>query len=104
MQISSLAPVFLALVSVSSLVPNAHADGPTPYPAQTDEAAWPGKGPIRCFEWMVSNRASFWKQRDRDQGAVVFVGDSLTGGWKPAVIAEKFPGLRVANRGIGGDT
>jgi len=80
------------------------ADGPTPYPQTADEAAWPGKGPIRCFDWMKDNRQAFWKNRSRDTGAVVFVGDSLTAGWKPEFLAQKFPGLRIANRGIGGDT
>lgn len=94
----------LLLVLTAFLLPDTRADGPTPYPDAKDEAAWPGQGPIRCFEWMVSNRAAFWKQRSRDQGAVVFVGDSLTAGWKPEVLAEKFPGLKIANRGIGGDT
>ena len=76
------------------------AAGPTPYPAKPE--AWPGKGVIRTFGWMNDNRAFFWKSRDKDQGAVVFAGDSLTGGWKDPAAA--FPGLKVANRGIGGDT
>lgn len=92
---------FLVLLAFSAA---SRADGPTPYPDPKDEAAWPGKGPIRCFPWMVDNRKAFWQRRDRDQGAVVFVGDSLTGGWKPELLAEKFPKLRIANRGIGGDT
>lgn len=78
------------------------ADGPTPFPDAKDEAAWPGKGPIRVFGWMVDNRKYFWTQREKDQGAVVFVGDSLTGNW--TTLAQAFPGLKVANRGIGGDT
>ncbi len=76
-------------------------DGPTPYPDPKDEAAWPGQGPIRVFGWMVDNRNYFWTQREKDQGAVVFIGDSLTGNWRQ--MAEAFPGLKVANRGIGGD-
>lgn len=78
------------------------ADGPTPYPEAKNEAAWPGKGPIRSFPWMVDNRKYFWTQREKDQGAVVFVGDSLTGNWQ--TLAQSFPSLKVANRGIGGDT
>ena len=79
------------------------ADGPTPYPDAKDEKAWPGVGPIRTFGWMVDNRAHFWKQRDKDQGAVVFAGDSLTGNWNGKKLAAAFPKLKVANRGIGGD-
>jgi lysophospholipase L1-like esterase len=77
-------------------------DGPTPYPDPKNEAAWPGKGPIRSFDYMVGERKAFWARRPQDQGAVVFVGDSLTGGWKK--LAQDFPKLKVANRGVGGDT
>jgi hypothetical protein len=57
-------------------------DGPTPYPDPRNEALWPGKGPIRSFGFQVGERQAHWKNRQRDQGAIVFVGDSLTGGWK----------------------
>lgn len=78
------------------------ADGPSPFPNDKDEAAWLGKGPIRSFGWMVDNRNYFWTQREKDQGAVVFIGDSLTGNWE--TLAQSFPDVKVANRGIGGDT
>lgn len=81
----------------------AEQHAPTPYPDPKNEAAWPGTGPIRCFDWMTQNRAAFWKQRAADQGAIVFVGDSLTGGWKATDFKAAFPGMKVANRGIGGD-
>jgi lysophospholipase L1-like esterase len=80
------------------------ADGPTPYPDPKDTAAWPGKGPIRCFGWMVDNRKAFWAHRDKDQGKIVLAGDSLTGGWNARVLAESLGGFQFANRGIGGDT
>jgi len=89
------------LCAVTSAAPLMAADGPTPYPDAKNEAAWPGTGPIRLFQWMVDNRAWFWTQRSQDQGAVVFVGDSLTGNWKD--LATNFPGMHIANRGIGGD-
>jgi lysophospholipase L1-like esterase len=95
--LSCLLATFLAPIGIA-----AAADGPTPYPDAKNEAAWPGKGPIRVHGWMVDNRKYFWTQREKDQGAVVFVGDSLTGGWK--TLAKTFPGLKVANRGVGGDT
>jgi lysophospholipase L1-like esterase len=97
--------LFRALLSVLGLTVTGlpAADGPTPYPDAKNESAWPGKGPIRVFGWMVDNRASFWKQREKDRGAVVFVGDSLTGGWDAKSMTAAFPGLKVANRGIGGD-
>ncbi len=76
--------------------------GPTPYPDPKSEKDWAGKGPIRKFNWMDDNRKWFWSQREKDQGAIVFCGDSLTGGWKD--LAKAFTGFKVANRGIGGDT
>lgn len=74
-------------------------EGPSPYPK--DPAAWPGKGAIRVFGWMSQNRQAFWRERSLKQHAVVFAGDSLVGGWK--TLDRDFPGLKVANRGIGGD-
>ena len=100
-------PRFLLLILSFALlagVAQAAADGPTPYPDPKSEAAWPGKGPIRCFPWMVQNRAYFWTQRAKDQGAIVFAGDSLTAGWKAPLLAAAFPGVKIANRGVGGDT
>lgn len=75
--------------------------GPIPYPDQKDEAAWPGKGPIRAFGYMAGEREAIWKQREKNQGAVAFVGDSLIGGWKS--LPQAFPGIKVANCGVGGD-
>ena len=96
---------FLAFALAAMIAPWLHAaaDGPTPYPDPKNEAAWPGKGPIRVFLWMSDNRKYFWTQREKDKGAVVFVGDSLTGNWNAKLMVELFPGLKVANRGIGGD-
>jgi lysophospholipase L1-like esterase len=79
--------------------PKATTDGPVPYPS--NDRDWPGKGVIRSFDFMVGERKAFWKNRQQDQGTIVFVGDSLTGGWKN--LAKDFPKLKVANRGVGGD-
>ncbi len=99
------APFFVQLSSLRAVDPaGATSSGPTPYPAAEDEAAWPGKGPIRCFDWMTENRKYYWTQREKDQGAVVFAGDSLTAGWTEPMLAAAFPGLKIAIRGIGGDT
>ena len=78
----------------------ANASGPTPYPSSNDQAAWPGKGPIKTGDWMVGERMAFWNRREHEQGRVMFVGDSLIGGWK---LENDFPGKPVANRGVGGD-
>lgn len=77
----------------------AQQSGPTPYP--TRPADWPGEGAIRVFDYMSQNRTYFWARRAMDQRALVFVGDSLTGGWTG--LAKDFPQVKVANRGIGGD-
>jgi lysophospholipase L1-like esterase len=96
-----LAGLIMASAPVAA---DAEINGPTPYPDPKNEAVWPGKGPIRCFGWMVDNRTQFWTRREKDHRAIVFVGDSLTAGWPAAVLAESFPRLKIANRGVGGDT
>lgn len=103
-KISGILQAALTVLMFLPVSSQAQNTGPTPYPDPKNEAAWPGKGPIRSFGWMVDNRKYFWTQREKDQGAIVFVGDSLTGGWKAPVLAEAFPGVRIANRGVGGDT
>lgn len=67
----------------------------------------PGAGPIRRQDWFARGwreRRSAWAERgDLDRGAVVFLGDSITQGWGGGLGAA-FPGIKVANRGISGDT
>lgn len=92
-----------ALVFLTAAPLSSRADGPTPFPDPKDESAWPGKGPVRVFPWMIENRNYFWTRRTTDQGAIVFVGDSLTGNWKLGDMKAALPGYHVANRGVGGD-
>ncbi|MDQ8185029.1 GDSL-type esterase/lipase family protein [Pelagicoccus sp. SDUM812002] len=72
----------------------------------TDEGL-PGEGVIRRHEWFqerwTSRRSAWAKTVEADQGAVVFLGDSISEGWGGSLGAA-FPGMKVANRGIGGDT
>ncbi len=67
----------------------------------------PGAGPIRRYDWFQDlwrERRSAWAQQvGQDQKAVVFLGDSITQGWGGGLGAA-FPGVKVANRGISGDT
>lgn len=91
------------LICVVGLSRGASADatsgGPTPYPTAAD--GWPGEGVVRVFGWMQSNRDSFWRQREKKQGAWVLAGDSLFGNWKTS---ERDLGpTPVANRAIGGE-
>lgn len=66
-----------------------------------------GAGPIRRYDWfrgLWQSRRAVWEAvRDGDRGAVVFLGDSITQGAGDDFLGL-LPGLRLANRGISGDT
>lgn len=72
----------------------------------TDEGLL-GEGPIHRADWFQdrwqSRRSAWAKSVEADGGSVVFLGDSITRDWGGALGAA-FPGMKVANRGIGGDT
>jgi lysophospholipase L1-like esterase/dienelactone hydrolase len=74
--------------------------------AQPPSNLCPGDGPMQSGLWFrnlwKSRREQWAKDKQQDQGAVVFFGDSITQGW--GSLAKDFPNLKVANRGIGGDT
>jgi lysophospholipase L1-like esterase/poly(3-hydroxybutyrate) depolymerase len=74
--------------------------------AQPPSSEFPGEGPVQPGIWFrglwQEKRADWAKNRERDKEAVVFLGDSITQGWSS--LANDFPKLRVANRGISGDT
>ncbi len=66
----------------------------------------PGVGPFNTvLPWFLPNRderlARFKADQNADQGAVVFLGDSITAKWP---LAQAFPEYKIANRGISGDT
>ena len=67
----------------------------------------PGSGPIRRLDWFqrlwLERRTTWARTLEQDRGAVVFLGDSITQGWGGG-LAAAFPGVKVANRGISGDT
>lgn len=67
----------------------------------------PGTGPIRRYDWFrklwEQRRGEWGKRIQKDQGSVVFLGDSITQGWGTEM-GGNFPGMKVANRGISGDT
>lgn len=73
---------------------------------ETDDGL-PGEGPIRRQDWfrkLWKERRSAWASRvGLDQNALVFLGDSITQGWDDN-LQSAFPGVKVANRGISGDT
>src|SRR4051812_32830387 len=72
----------------------------------TDEGL-PGQGPIRRQDWfrnLWKERRTRWAGRvQQDHNAVVLLGDSITQGWAEDFSAW-FPGMKIANRGISGDT
>ncbi len=73
----------------------------------TDESTLPGEGALRRYDAYVKrwqeSRSQWTTQVQQNQKAVVFLGDSITQGWG-ADFKGKFPGMKLANRGIGGDT
>lgn len=77
------------------------------YELPADDTGLPGAGPIRRYDWfrkLWTERRSAWAQRVKaDRGAVVFLGDSITQGWGDD-FGGQFPGMKLANRGISGDT
>ena len=72
----------------------------------TDEGL-PGAGPIRRYDWfknLWTQKRTAWAGRvEQDQKSLVFLGDSITQGWGDDM-GGSFPGVKVANRGISGDT
>jgi lysophospholipase L1-like esterase len=100
----------LALVATGFEASRAVADDKTAAVAleipPTDDGL-PGAGPIRRYDWfraLWTKRRGAWVERvDQDQQALVFLGDSITQGWGDD-FGGSFPGVKVANRGISGDT
>lgn len=106
---SQLSPLLTGmLLALSTAAPSAQpsqADARFQIPATDD--GLPGAGPIRRYDWfrkLWQQRRAMWAARvQQDQGAVVFLGDSITQGWGDNM-GGSFPGVKVANRGISGDT
>ncbi|MDC0276793.1 hypothetical protein OAL00_07650, partial [Verrucomicrobiales bacterium] len=105
---SILAVAIVFSVTLPIAQPSAVAQqkaSPLAIPATDD--GLPGEGPIRRYEWFSKlwekKRGAWAKDVAKDQGALVFLGDSITQGWGPQMKVS-FPGVKVANRGISGDT
>ena len=103
---SVLLTVLLTLAPTLRAEDKATAQPPHLTLPATDDGL-PGAGPIRRQDWFqklwTDRRTQFASQAAQDQGAVVFFGDSITQGWGDK-LAASFPGVKVANRGISGDT
>ena len=99
----------MRLLSLFALTLSALAADPTHYalPAPEAEAKLPGEGALRRYDGYVKRwntiRPQWATEAAKDQGAVVFFGDSITQGWGTD-FRKSFDGMKLANRGIGGDT
>jgi lysophospholipase L1-like esterase len=103
MKLTRISLLLLAATLISSDL--AFAEAKFSIPA-TDKGL-PGEGPIRRYGWFQKlwerKRSGWAKKVEQDQGALVFLGDSITQGWGDNM-GNSFPGIKVANRGISGDT
>jgi lysophospholipase L1-like esterase len=96
-------------LSVLLLSISAYAADPSRYalPPPEAEANLPGEGALRRYDGYVKRwntvRPQWAQDVAKDQGAVVFFGDSITQGWG-ADFKQAFGAMKLANRGIGGDT
>jgi lysophospholipase L1-like esterase len=100
-----LLPVVAAFTSLAQPAPARPPEARLEIPATDD--GLPGAGPIRRYDWfrkLWAERRAIWAQRvEQDRHAFVFLGDSITQFWGDDM-GGSFPGVKVANRGISGDT
>ena len=106
--------MFGGLAAAPTLMPTALAQGvvapavaPDRFEIPATDDGLPGMGPVRRYTWFRKlwhdKRQKWATEVAQDQGAVVLLGDSITQGWNDRLPAA-FPGMKVANRGISGDT
>lgn len=111
------APVFALVGLFAVLGSSAHAArvipeppliAPNPDPFWPADHIFPGKGVVwasnRFHNVNYERRLLFSQNREKDQGGVVFLGDSITQGWKDLETAFPEIPLKIVNRGINGDT
>jgi lysophospholipase L1-like esterase len=102
-----LIAVALTLCGAAPRAQDASARPAAQFQVPASDDGLPGDGPIRRYEWfrnLWAERRSRWATRlEQDRQAVVLLGDSITQGWGEDFSAW-FPGLKLANRGISGDT
>ena len=98
--------LLLSIVLLILVAPISSA-GDDKFALPISEEGLPGEGKLRRYAGYVKTWArlrSQWSQHvEQDQNSIVFLGDSITQGWGPEFRGQ-FEGMKVANRGIGGDT
>jgi lysophospholipase L1-like esterase len=98
-----LTPEFLRTAAAT----NNAAAKPSAFQLPATDDGLPGAGPIRRYPWFqdlwVKKRTKWATEVQKDQKALVFLGDSITQGWGDN-LGGRFDGVKVANRGISGDT
>jgi lysophospholipase L1-like esterase len=101
----ALLPLLLPAVPAAE-TPPAPARTETRFQLPATDDGLPGAGPLRRYDWFQNlwrERRTGWAKRvPQDQGAIVFLGDSITQGWTD--LGTLLPGVKTANRGISGDT
>jgi len=99
--------VFACLLAGPAASPVARADEPASIVLPESDEGLPGAGPIRRYDWFKNlwkERRGAWAGRKAaDKRALVFLGDSITQGFGDD-FKGAFPGAKLANRGISGDT
>ena len=97
-----LLPLLLLTLAASAADPASYA-----LPTPAAEATLPGEGALRRYDGYVKRwntvRPQWATEVAKDQGTVVFFGDSITQGWGTD-FKKSFDSMKLANRGIGGDT
>src|SRR3954469_8029227 len=103
----SALPFAIALLALTLLGPTASAQVDAKLQIPDSDEGLPGAGPVRRADWFkklwAERRAGFAAPAGEEQGAGVFFGDSITQGWNDD-FRGAFEGMKVANRGISGDT
>jgi hypothetical protein len=98
---TNISRFLLALLVAASLFDSAVVAADQ-FELPTSEDGLPGEGALRRYEGYVKRwpqlRAAWAKRAEQDEGAVVFLGDSITQGWG-ANFRDKFFGMKLANRG-----
>ena len=98
---------WLCLVGQAAPLAQDNSSAPTVLQVPPTDDGLPGQGPIRRYDWFRKlwlERRTQWAGRiAQDREAVVLLGDSITQGWGDD-FSGWFPGLKVVNRGISGDT